>query len=117
MKSGSKARERHPEKGEPRSGDPGLGFSPHQVATISGAQHDRKDGKSKPEGRQGGARRQWTQRGDGAGALGARVWRASVRAVGARKISDRRDPLLAYINATCLSQKLTYEYEDRYACM
>ena len=40
-----------------------------------------------------------------------------MRAVGARKIPDQRDPLLAYINATSLSQKLTYEYEDRYACM
>ena len=109
--------ERHPEKGEPRSGDPGLGFSPHQAATISGAQQDRKKVISQPEGRQGGAYRHWTLRDYGGGALGARVWRASVRADGARKISYRRDPLLAYINATCLSQKLTYEYEDRCACM
>ena len=47
----SKARFRHPEKGEPRSGDPGLGFSLHRVTNITDAQHAKENGVLEPEGR------------------------------------------------------------------
>ena len=40
-----------------------------------------------------------------------------MRPVGVRKVPAKRDLSLACIDAISLSQKLTYEYEDRYACM
>ena len=79
----SKASFRHPEKGEPRSGDPGLGFSLHQVAIIEAPSMTRRMGYRCLKAGKGSAQA-GTQRGLGAGALGERLRWTSVWAAGAR---------------------------------